>query len=93
MNRNQNSAEDVFYIRRREDFDLFCSPIRASILEYLVAFGPMPAREISARIGRSAALTHHHLGILVRGGLVREIAREKRGKHLERIFAIGTENW
>jgi len=93
LNRNQNSAEDVFYIRRREDFDLFCSPIRASILEYLVAFGPMPAREISARIGRSAALTHHHLGILIRGGLIKEVAREKRGKHLERIFAIGTENW
>ena len=93
LNRNQETAEEVFYVRRREDFDLFCSPIRASILEYLIAFGPMPAREIAARIGRSAALTHHHLGILNRGGLVREVAREKRGKHLERIFAIGPENW
>lgn len=93
MSRQPKATADIFYIRRREDFDLFCSPIRASILEYLIAFGPMPAREIAARIGRSAALTHHHLGILVRGGLVREVAREKRGKHLERILAIGTENW
>lgn len=93
MSRQPKPAADVFYIRRREDFDLFCSPIRASILEYLIAFGPMSAREIAARIGRSAALTHHHLGILFRGGLVREVSREKRGKHLERIFAIGTEKW
>lgn len=93
MNRKRNPTEEIFYIRRREDFDLFCSPIRAAILEYLIAFGPMPAREIAARIGRSAALTHHHLGILSRGGLVREVSREKRGKHLERIFAIGPENW
>lgn len=84
---------DTFHIRRREDFDLFCSPIRAAILEYLVAFGPMPAREIAARIGRSAALVHHHVGILLRGGLVREVSRVKRGKHLERIFAIGPTNW
>ena len=93
MSRQPKPAAEVFYIRRREDFDLFCSPIRASILEYLIAFGPMAAREIAGRIGRSAALTHHHLGILVRGGLVREVAREKRGKHVERVFAIGTENW
>ena len=93
MSRKQSPTEEVFYIRRREDFDLICSPIRASILEYLVAFGPMSAREIAARIERSAALTHHHLGLLNRGGLVLEVAREKRGKHLERVFAIGTENW
>jgi hypothetical protein len=93
LSRQPKPAAEVFYIRRREDFDLFCSPIRASILEYLIAFGPMAAREIAGRIGRSAALTHHHLGILVRGGLVREVAREKRGKHVERVFAIGTENW
>jgi DNA-binding transcriptional ArsR family regulator len=93
MVRKQSPNEEIFYIRSREDFDLICSPIRASILESLVAFGPMPAREVAARIERSAALTHHHLGILTRGGLVREVAREKRGKHLERVFAIGTENW
>lgn len=93
MNSQQNPVEEIFYIRRREDFDLFCSPIRASIMEYLVAFGPMSARDIAARLGRSAALTHHHLGILHRGGLVREVAREKRGKHLERVFSMGPENW
>lgn len=89
----QQPIDGVFHIRRREDFDLFCSPIRASILEYLIAFGPMSAREIAARIGRSAALTHHHVGILLRGGLLREVAREKRGKHIERVFAIRTEVW
>ncbi len=89
----QQPIEDVFHIRRREDFDLFCSPIRASILEYLIAFGPMSARDIAARIGRSAALTHHHVGILLRGGLLREVSREKRGKHVERIFAVSTEVW
>lgn len=93
MDHHERPIKEVFHIRRREDFDLFCSPIRASILEYLIAFGPMSAREIAARIGRSAALTHHHVGILLRGGLLREVAREKRGKHIERIFAISTEVW
>lgn len=93
MDEQKQSIKDVFHIRRREDFDLFCSPIRASILEYLIAFGPMSAREIAARIGRSAALTHHHVGILLRGGLLREASREKRGKHIERVFAVSTEDW
>lgn len=93
MNHATRASGDIFVIRKREDFDLICSPIRASILEYLVAFGPMPVREIARRIGRSATLTHHHAGILHRGGLIRETDPVKRGKHLERVFSIGPVVW
>ena len=88
-----DKAKDVFLISKEEDFDLICSPVRASVLEMLVAFGPMPVREIAERMGRSATLIHHHVGILYRGGLLREHEREKRGKHVERIFALTTEDW
>ena len=88
-----DKAKDVFLISKEEDFDLICSPVRASVLEILVAFGPMPVREIAERLGRSATLIHHHVGILFRGGLLREHAREKRGKHMERIYAVTTEDW
>lgn len=88
-----DKAKDVFLISKEEDFDLICSPVRASVLEMLVAFGPMPVREIAERLGRSATLIHHHVGILFRGGLLREHAREKRGKHMERIYAVTTEDW
>ncbi len=86
-------SHEVFLISKEEDFDLICSPVRASVLEALVAFGPMSNREIALRLGRSATLIHHHVGILLRGGLVREHARQKRGKHLERVFALRTEDW
>jgi DNA-binding transcriptional ArsR family regulator len=88
-----NKSNEVFLISKEEDFDLICSPIRASVLEILVAFGPLPIREIAEKLGRSATLIHHHVGILYRGGLLREHAREKRGKHLERVFAVTTEDW
>jgi len=86
-------SHEVFLISKEEDFDLICSPVRASVLEALVAFGPMSNREIALRLGRSATLIHHHVGILLRGGLVREHDRQKRGKHLERVFALRTEDW
>ncbi len=88
-----DKTKNVFLISKEEDFDLICSPVRASVLEILVAFGPMPVREIAARLGRSATLIHHHVGILFRGGLLREHATEKRGKHVERIYAVTTEDW
>jgi len=91
--RKLDKSKDVFLISKEEDFDLICSPIRASVLETLVAFGPMPIREIASKMGKSATLIHHHVGILYRGGLLREHAREKRGKHLERVFAVTTEDW
>jgi hypothetical protein len=43
-----NKSNDVFLISKEEDFDLICSPVRASVLETLIAFGPMPIREIAA---------------------------------------------
>jgi hypothetical protein len=88
-----DKSKDVFLISKEEDFDLICSPIRASVLETIVAFGPMPIREIASKMGKSATLIHHHVGILFRGGLLLEHAREKRGKHVERIFAVTTEDW
>lgn len=88
-----DKSKDVFLISKEEDFDLICSPVRASVLEILSAFGPMPIRGIAEKLGRSATLIHHHVGILFRGGLLREHAREKRGKHIERIFAVTTEDW
>lgn len=86
-------SHEVFLISKEKDFDLICSPVRASVLEALIAFGPMSNREIALRLGRSAALIHHHVGILLRGGLVREYARQKRGKHSERVFELTTEDW
>ncbi|MFO0012354.1 MAG: hypothetical protein ACK553_06400 [Planctomycetota bacterium] len=88
-----DKSNEFFLISKEADFDLICSPVRASVLEILVAFGPMPIREIAGRLGRSATLIHHHVGILFRGGLLREHAREKRGKHIERVFAVTTEDW
>lgn len=82
------AGQKIFVVRTEAHFDALCSPVRAAILESLLAFGPMPAREIAERVGRKVTLTHHHLGILVEAGMVAEGEKRKRGRHLERIFAI-----
>ncbi|MFN9605132.1 MAG: winged helix-turn-helix domain-containing protein, partial [Planctomycetota bacterium] len=81
-----DKAKDVFLISTEEDFDLICSPVRASVLEMLVAFGPMPVREIAERMGRSATIIHHHVGILYRGGLLQGPQRVIRATHAARGF-------
>ena len=82
------SPKKTCVIRTAEHFDAICSPVRASILETLLAFGPMPAREIAAKIARPVSLTHHHVGLLVDVGIVVEKEKVKRGRHLERVFVL-----
>lgn len=79
---------NICVIRTAEHFDAICSPVRAAILETLLAFGPLPARDIAAKIGKAVNLTHHHVGLLVEAGLVVEKEKIKRGRHLERIFVL-----
>ncbi len=80
--------ENICVIRNAGQFDAICSPVRAAILEMLLAFGPRPAREIALKIGRPVSLTHHHVGILISAGIVVEKEKVKRGRHLERIFEL-----
>jgi len=85
--------EKICIIRTAEQFDAICSPVRAAILEMLLAFGPMPAREIALKIGRPVSLTHHHVGILIDAGIVVEKEKVKRGRHLERIFELPCDDF
>ncbi len=78
----------ICVIRTAKQLDAICSPVRAAILETLLAFGPMPAREVAAKIGKAVNLTHHHVGLLVRAGLVAEQGKVKRGRHMERVFHL-----
>jgi len=78
----------ICVIRTAEQFEAICSPVRAGIAETLLAFGPMPVREIAVKIGRPVSLTHHHVGILIDAGIVVEKEKVKRGRHLERIFIL-----
>jgi DNA-binding transcriptional ArsR family regulator len=86
-------GQKIFVIRTEAHFDALCSPVRAAILESLLAFGPMPAREIAERVGRKVTLTHHHLGILVEAGMVAEGEKRKKGRHLERVFELIPEDF
>ena len=65
----------ICVIRTAEQFEAICSPVRAAIAETLLAFDPMPVREIAVKIGRPVSLTHHHVGILIDAGIVVEKER------------------
>ena len=88
MEPSMSKKKKVYVIRTASELDVICSPVRAAILETLIAFGPLPIREIAQHIGRPVNLTHHHVNRLVSVGFVVEQKSIKRGRHRERIFQL-----
>lgn len=91
--RQKSNALVSAVIRTTAQWNAICSPTRVLIIEHLDACGPMSAREIADRIGKSPELVHHHLPTLLRAGIIRDHAVRSRGRRKERVFELPPGRW
>lgn len=79
-------------IADRRSIGALASPVRQEIVDTLQALGGSASvGEIATELGRPADGLYYHLGLLVRHGLVEEIAGPRQGRAMRRYRIRGPE--
>src|SRR5262245_56847160 len=64
------------------------SPVRIELIGALQTHGPSSIRELATRMDRQAAGLYHHVGLLLRAGVLAEVESRKVGRRVEAVYAL-----
>jgi DNA-binding transcriptional ArsR family regulator len=64
------------------------APMRQEIVDALETGGPCSVSELAAMLQRPADGLYHHLRVLSRVGLVREVSRSRQGRHVFVVYDV-----
>ena len=74
-------------VARPAQIRALASPARQEVLDTLQALGRASVPEIAAQLGRPADALYYHVRALAKAGLLREVERRQRGRHVEAVYA------
>lgn len=67
------------------------STSRAEIISALAQHGSQSARDLAAYLGRPVSGLYHHIDLLERAGLLRQIATRATSRRPEKVYALASE--
>lgn len=78
----------VLAIRDPDQWRALLSPIRMEMVQALRRAGPCSVPDLAAMLGRRADRLYHHVGVLTRAGVVREVGTRAKPRHPERVIDL-----
>src|SRR5688572_9630588 len=83
----KRKAMQTTAVERPAQIRALASPARQELLDTLQALGRASVPELAAQLGRPADALYYHVRALQKAGLLREVERRRRGRHVEAVYA------
>lgn len=79
-------------IRRLDQIRALVAPTRQEIVDALEIIGPAPVAAIAAVLGRAPDSLYHHIRVLLRVELVRQVDKRIRGRRREAVYDLAAHD-
>ena len=81
----------VQFVHSDAQWEAMTSARRSEILQTILARGPCCVAELARLLDAAQDGVYHHVRVLERAGLVREVEVRKAGKRVERVFDVAAD--
>lgn len=85
-------AHEPYLIKRLDQIKALVAPTRQEIVDALEIVGPAPVAAIAAVLGRAPDSLYHHIRVLLRVGLVRQVDTRVRGRTREAVYDLSGQD-